>query len=195
MNILDAMAGLNKDAAGSIKYRAQVTLGDLEFPEPCIITPQIQVASTVRGTVGNQRRDPVVNYGGISGVYLNIEFFAGNFVSPLLDSALGESTEGVPGAEDLIDLGSAAFGLLEVWSMKLEEFVPQLLDLYDNQPAPWPIIDTKGVLLHYNVQYVTPTAAPQFTPVGKTNRLYKVVMQFVRQNPYQDGSIYRQVTE
>jgi hypothetical protein len=195
MGILDAMAGLNENAAGSIKFRGQVTLGELDFPEPVVITPQIQISSKVRGTIGSHRRDPVVNYRGISAVYVNLSFAAGNFVSPALDAKLGEGAEGIPGAEELVELGSSVFGLLEVWSMRLEEFIPRLMDLYDNHPAPWPIADTKGCLLNYNIQYVTPVEAPQFSPVGKRGNLYQVSLSLIRQNPYQDDSIFRQVTE
>ena len=179
--------------SGTFLYVPSVQLGTLVLPEPVEIVVNTAIGVVEHPNLGSG--DPVIEYLKPQGKRVEIRFLAGNFATNAFDSGLeglGDIRD-LPGVEQLGDLISSAGGFLAVWTMKLDEFIPQLDDLYESFPPPWAITDTEGQLLRHGITHVTPAGDWTMTPATALYT-YEISIPLIRQSP-EPVSIFREVPQ
>ena len=190
---------LEPKLSGTFLYVPSVQLDKLVLPEPVeiVVTTPVGVVIHPKLGVGNANKpdsgDPVVEYLGPQGKRIEIRFLAGNFATNAFDEALeglGDIRD-LPGVEALTDIISSGAGLLSVWTMKLDEFIPALDDLFASIPPPWSIADADGQLLQHGITHVSPAGDWTMTPASALFT-YEINIPLVRQSP-EPVSIFRKV--
>jgi len=190
---------LEPKLSGTFLYVPSVQLGTLTLPEPVEIVVTSPVGVTVHPKLGSgsatgaDSGDPVVEYLGPQGKRVEIRFLSGNFATNAFDDALeglGDIRD-LPGVEQLADIISSGAGLLSVWTMQLDEFIPQLDDLFYSIPPPWPIADADGQLLQHGITHVSPAGDWTMNPASAL-WTYEINIPLIRQSP-ETVSIFRKV--
>lgn len=191
---------LEPTLSGTFLYVPAVQLGPdgpdgLTLPEPVEIVVTSPISVIVHPRLGSGQPgdsgDPVVEYLGPQGKQIEIRFLAGNFATNAFDEALeglGDIRD-LPGVEQLADIISSGAGMLSVWTMKLDEFIPRLDHLYASVPPPWKIADSEGQLLRHGISFVTPAGDWTMNPASGLFT-YEINIPLLRQSADQP-SIFR----
>ena len=179
--------------SATLLYVPSCQLGTITLPEPVEIIVSTKIGVIERPGLG--MGDPTVEYLGPRGKHIELRFLAGNFATNAFDQALeglGDLRD-LPGVEQLADLVSSGAGLLSVWTMKLDEFIPQLDGLYETIPPPWSIADADGQLLNHGITHVSPAGDWTMTPAAALYT-YEINIPLIRQSP-ELPSLFREVSE
>jgi len=186
---------LERRLSGNIRYRAGVTLGGIVFPEPVSIniSTQYKTIVTPNSRPDMEGNDPITQPLGIIGRYINLSFEAGNFCTSAMDYAVGELTEDIPIANPLAALAGSLLSDVCIWTMDLDEFIPQLDELFSTIPPPWSIVDRDNRLARYGITQVTPLDTWQDEQLPGVN-LSRITLSLIRQED-RTGSIFKVVEE